>query len=559
MARKMAAHSQTLSKGFKPGSHMGQHLSHITQKLLACVCPLLSALAAGQQMQNTATSDGYAQPYRPQVHFSPQTHWTNDPNGLIFDKGEYHLFYQYNPFGDTWGHMSWGQAVSPDLLHWHELPVAIPEHDGTMIFTGSVVADTQNTSGLCHTGADCLVAIYTGASKPNGQDLQNQNLAYSQDRGRTWKQFSGNPVLDLHMSDFRDPSVSWNPVANSWVMAVSLPKEHKIRFYRSPDLKHWTVLSDFGPAGDTSGDWECPDLLHIPGDRAGNPGIWALKVGLNPGAPQGGSGEQYFLGSFDGKQFVPSSSAGSHGWTNYGKDDYCAISYNGLPPNRPPVLIGWMSNWDYAREVPTFPWRGQMSLPRKLSYVEDAAGLSLRQQPVVAPLREKARPIAASLTASTSRFSMAETDAPFELQLTFSSAPNEGAPAAFGVRLYTSASTWTEVGFDRGKQEFYVDRLHSGLRVAPSFPARTSAPLAPARPFTLDLVVDHSSVEAYAQDGTIAMTDLIFPPGQKTRIELFGTARGGARVSGSLWKLQSIWNAPSEHEPSAHIRTTGSK
>ena len=231
-----------------------------------------------------AQTSTYDQPYRPQVHFSPARNWTNDPNGLVYFQGEYHLFFQYNPFGDQWGHMSWGHAVSTDLLHWQELPVAIPEKDGIMIFTGSVVVDHENTTGFCAPKTDCLVAIYTGHSETQQGIRQTQNIAFSLDKGRTWTRYQDNPVLDLHLADFRDPSVSWDPAARHWIMAVSLPKEHKVRFYSSPNLKEWTQLSDFGPAEDTDGDWECPDLLKIPSSN-GKSTIWALKVGLNPGAP----------------------------------------------------------------------------------------------------------------------------------------------------------------------------------------------------------------------------------------------------------------------------------
>ncbi len=252
--------------------------------LLASAAPLLQ-------------SQDYSEQYRPQVHFSPRHNWTNDPNGLVYFEGEYHLFFQYNPFGDQWGHMSWGHAVSRDLLHWHELPVAIAENQDGMIFTGSVVVDRNNSGGFCAAGKACLVAIYTVHAQTANGIRQTQNIAYSRDRGRTWTRYAKNPVLDLQLTDFRDPSVSWNDEARRWIMAVSLPKEHKIRFYSSTDLKAWTLLSDFGPAGDVAGDWECPDLLRIPsGTGSGKPPIWALKVGLNPGAPQGGSGEQYFLG-----------------------------------------------------------------------------------------------------------------------------------------------------------------------------------------------------------------------------------------------------------------------
>jgi len=179
--------------------------------------------------------------------------WTNDPNGLVFFRGEYHLFFQYNPFGDQWGHMSWGHAVSRDRLHWRELPVAIPEHDGEMVFTGSVVVD-KNTSGLCGTKPECLVAVYTGHRSTPELTRQTQNLAYSLDQGRTWTRYDANPVIDLDMADFRDPSVFWDEPLKGWVMAVALPKQHKVRFYSSRDLKHWTELSDFGPAGEVGGD-----------------------------------------------------------------------------------------------------------------------------------------------------------------------------------------------------------------------------------------------------------------------------------------------------------------
>jgi fructan beta-fructosidase len=506
---------------------MGQIPRHVlcTVALALCSLPLL------------AQSPGYDQPYRPQVHFSPAQHWTNDPNGLVFFRGEYHLFFQYNPFGDQWGHMSWGHAVSTDLLHWHELPVAIPEKDGTMIFTGSVVVDHGNTSGFCGHGNECLVAIYTGHRVTPQETRQTQNIAYSLDSGRTWTPYQSNPVLDLHMADFRDPSVSWDPVARHWVMTVSLPKEHKVRLYSSPDLKAWTELSDFGPAGDTDGDWECPDLLRIPSSD-GAKSVWALKVGLNPGAPQGGSGEQYFLGEFDGKRFTQSSEPGSHGWTNYGKDDYCAISFNGLPKGERPILLGWMSNWQYAAKLPTAPWRGQMSLPRRLSYISDGAGLALKQEPVVAPLRGKLYELSALSTNTSALYGSGHRiRAPFEVKVNF------GRPvdSVFGLKLYSDQQHWTEVGFDTNKKEFYIDRTHTGGEVSPDFPVRTTAPLVATRPYDLTLIVDRSSVEAFAQDGTIAMTNLIFPSSSDLQLQIFPADAKPIQSEGQVWELHSIW------------------
>jgi fructan beta-fructosidase len=503
----------------------------------AVALPLLLAAAA---------SIGYDQPYRPQMHFSPREHWTNDPNGLVFFHGEYHLFYQYNPLGDEWGHMSWGHAVSRDLLHWRELPVAIPEQSGEMAFTGSVVVDRENTSGFCAPKTECLVAVYTGYRESPRPARQYQNLAYSLDDGRTWTRYARNPVIDLHMSDFRDPSVSWDETQHRWLMAVSLPLEHKVRFYASPNLKDWTPLSDFGPQGDVYGAWECPDLLQIPSED-GKKEIWALKVGLNPGAPQGGSGEQYFLGRFDGTHFVVSPESGAHGWTNYGKDDYCAISFNNLPaapvargdsaspaavPH--PVLIGWMNNWRYAAKLPTSPWRGQMSIPRKLSFLHDEAGLSLQQEPIIAPLRADRADISPPKSGATGEITL---QAPFELHLQF----GRDAPQTFGVRLYTDEQHWTEIAFDRSAEKFYMDRTQSGADIAPGFATKTTAPLVAGRLYDLQLIVDRSSIEAFAQNGTIAMTNLIFPPSRTNKIVLISTTETVPVEKAQSWHLKSIW------------------
>jgi fructan beta-fructosidase len=498
------------------------------------VCITALALCALPICAQTPT---YNQPYRPQVHFSPAENWTNDPNGLVYFQGEYHLFFQYNPFGDQWGHMSWGHAVSTDLLHWQELPVAIPEKDGIMIFTGSVVVDHENTTGFCAPKNDCLVAIYTGHSQTPQGTLQTQNIAFSLDNGRTWTRYRANPVLDLHLAGFRDPSVSWDPTARHWIMAVSLPKEHKVRFYSSPNLKEWTQLSDFGPAGATDGDWECPDLLSIPSTN-GKSSIWALKVGLNPGAPQGGSGEQYFLGNFDGKSFTQSSEPGSHGWTNYGKDDYCAISFNGLPKGQKPVLLGWMSNWQYASKLPTSPWRGQMSVPRRLSFAKDSTGLTLRQEPIIVPLRGRSIAISgSSLDISDKQQDEHPIRTPVEIRLRF----EHPAAEVFGVKLYSDKQHWTEIGFDTSKKEFYIDRTRSGGQIIPDFPIRTTAPMTTDRPYDLTLIVDRSSLEAYAQDGTIAMTNLIYPSSPNFTIQIFPKDARTLNGTGRLWELKSIW------------------
>jgi sucrose-6-phosphate hydrolase SacC (GH32 family) len=248
------------------------------------------------------SADYYSEPFRPQFHFTPERNWMNDPNGMVFYQGEYHLFYQYNPFGDKWGHMSWGHAVSPDLVHWQHLPLALAEEGGVMIFSGSAVVDWKNSSGFGQDGKPPLVAIYTGYHTTN--HLQSQYIAYSNDRGRTWTKYAGNPVINRNSTDFRDPKVQWYAPAKSWVMTVSLSAEHKVCFYGSDNLKDWKLLSQFGPAGATAGVWECPDLFELPIEGS-HEHRWVLAVNMNPGSIAGGSGGQYFIGQFDGTRFLP--------------------------------------------------------------------------------------------------------------------------------------------------------------------------------------------------------------------------------------------------------------
>ena len=320
-------------------------------------------------------------------------------------------------------------------------------------------------------------------------------------------------------------------------MAVSLPKEHKVRFYASPDLKAWTHLSDFGPAGDVAGDWECPDLLHVPEAAGKGSGMWALKVGLNPGALQGGSGEQYFLGDFDGKSFTLAPAARTQGWTNYGKDDYCAISFNDLPRAEKPLLLGWMSNWQYAAKLPTSPWRGQMSLPRRLSLVHDTAGAALKQEPVIEPLRRAGTPVRITATSAPRLADLGLQEPPYEIDLHFP----KGAETVFGLRIYADPTHFTEIAFDRTRHEFSIDRTRAGQTIAPDFPARTVAPLLADRPDDLKLIVDRSSVEAFVQGGTIAMTNLLYPLEKTQTVKIFTASGKPVPVQGTLWKLDSIW------------------
>jgi sucrose-6-phosphate hydrolase SacC (GH32 family) len=420
--------------------------------------------------------------------------------------------------------MTWGHAVSHDLLHWKQLPPAIPEADGIMIFTGSTVVDEHNLSGFCTNGKPCMVAIYTGHTPAsNGHPaLQTQNLAYSNDRGRTWTKYAGNPVLDLHMSDFRDPKVFWSRQTARWVMVVSLPNDHKVSIYGSQDLKHWSALSDFGPAGATAGQWECPELFELPLEGKQGATRWVLKIGLNPGARQGGSGEQYFIGRFDGTRFVNDNPVTQTMWTDYGKDCYCALTFNNLPPGRPIVMIGWMSNWQYAKDVPTTPWRGQMTFPRRLSLRMTPQGLRLIQLPLELKGFET-KPEGHSFRIAA------------EIPL--------GSAQEVGLRILSGNASYTLIGYDRKTQTLFFDRTHSGLTsFSKDFPGRTEAPLALEKPvLRLNVLVDRNSVEIFADDGRVASTNLVFPPASASGVEFYAKGGKPGDVSVDAGSIPSIW------------------
>ena len=456
----------------------------------------LVALAALALLAPAA--DLYRERFRPQFHFSPERNWTNDPCGLIYRNGEYHLFFQFNPFGDTWGHMSWGHAVSRDLVRWKQLPVAIPEAGGVMIYTGSSVLQGKR-----------IVSIWTADT---AQKHETQNLAFSDD-GRTWTKFPGNPVLDLNKKDFRDPRVLWHAPTKQWVMVVMLPAEYKAQFYSSPDLEHWTHLSDFGPAGVTREQWECPDFYELPVD--GNPKNmrWVLKIGTNPGHIAGGSGEQYFVGRFDGRRFTDDNPPEKSLWVDYGRDCYCEFSFNNAPAT---VALGWMSDWLYADKTPTSPWRGQMTIPRKLSLETTPEGIRLVQTPAE-QLKSLRRERLATLADATDTFEFAGD-----------------VPSGRTLRI---ALAGAELGYDPAKSEIYVDRTRGNVEFSPKFPVRTAAPVQlHGRALKLRVFVDRSSIEVFADGGRVTLTNLVYPTLPRAPSIL-----AGAIDNFEGWKLASIW------------------
>ena len=474
----------------------------------------------------------YAEPLRPRFHFTPARNFMNDPNGLVFDGGEYHLFYQHNPFGPEWGHMSWGHAVSPDLVHWTHLPVALREENGVMIFSGSVVADPDDTSGLCGPPAgraSCLIAIYTG----HGLGKQTQNLAFSTDRGRTWTKYAGNPVLDLGLKEFRDPKVFWHAPTRRWILLTVLADQHKLRIFGSSDLKAWEALSDFGPAGATGGAWECPDLFPLAVDGASGDTRWVLDIDINPGGQAGGSGGQYFVGTFDGRTFVNDNPPATTLWVDYGKDFYATLSFSGVPASDGRrIWMGWMSNWLYANVEPTAPWRGVQSVPRALSLTRRPEGIRLVQTPVaeLRTLRTTSEPTLLTAPATLPAFGRDRAGGPAGRGRGCGAAPVQRGRGRGRHRGGRAGPRRV-----RRPPPLAPDRLPRGLpgaargaRALEGRPGHAPDPVRPQHP---------RGLRGRRRDG---VSERVYPTRPLERIEVLRT---GASAVGPvrLWALQSIW------------------
>ncbi len=489
--------------------------------------------------------------HRPQYHYSAERGWLNDPNGLVWLAGEYHLFYQHNPFGDVWGHMGWGHAVSVDLVHWQELPVALAEDAQHSVFSGSVVLDHTHSSGLGDGQTPPLVALYTACSRrPEGG--QAQALAFSTDQGRTWTRYAGNPVLDLGERDFRDPKVFWHAPSDRWVMVVVLPNERCALFYASTDLKAWQPLSRFEAPFEGQGLWECPDLLPLP-TPDGEP-VWLLKVDVLAGHPSGGSGARIFFGHFDGQRFVAEPEAAPQ-WADHGADFYAAQSFAHLPAGQPqPVWLAWLNNPRYAHQLPTSPWRGQMTVPRTLQARRGPAGhWQLLQQPWpgLLALRGEALP-GPDLSLMDSGYSAtgpsrAWRQAEVVLTLEMGGANEAGLCVLFGdegcaVAFDADTSERLRVGYDATRQAVFVDRSRSGFLPAGDalYPQRRWAAgtaLVAGQPLRLRVLMDRCSVEVFVGDGEAVLTEQLLPSGDCAQLGVYALD-GAAHFSGlCCWPL----------------------
>ena len=478
-----------------------------------------------EAVSEISTFNEYNEPFRPQFHFSPPANWMNDPNGMVFHKGEYHLFYQYYPDSNVWGPMHWGHATSKNLVEWENLPVAIAPDSLGWIFSGSAVFDSENSSGLGTAENPPLVAIYTYHDNVKGDagriDFQTQGIAYSLDDGVTWDKFKDNPVLaNPGIKDFRDPKVTKVEIEGKTAWIMSLAVKDKISFYSSPNLIEWTHESDFNPDWAAYGGvWECPDLFPLTSPEGDQK--WILLVSINPGGPNGGSATQYFVGDFDGESFTTNQKEIK--WLDHGTDNYAGVTWSNVPDSDGRKLfIGWMSNWDYAQVVPTEVWRSAMTLPRTLSLYREGEELWLASNPVkeFEQLRDQPSIVKGEKVALENEL------------LEISLKPKAGD---FSATFENEYGEILVIG--KKADELFIDRSNSGLtNFKDGFASVMTAPLNEIKINELRILLDRSSVEVFVNDGALAMTALVFPEHGYSDLLL-----DGFEAENKLYSLKSIW------------------
>ncbi|HAO06210.1 MAG TPA: glycosyl hydrolase family 32 [Chryseobacterium sp.] len=498
--------------------------------LISSVVLLLASCAS---VKKQTINPDYSDAHRPQIHFSPKKGWMNDPNGMVYHNETYHLFFQHYPDGTKWGPMHWGHATSKDLVHWQEQKIALyPDSLGT-IFSGSAVIDKNNTAGF---GKNAMVAIFTHHNmeieKTGSDKYQYQSLAYSLDDGKTWTKYNGNPVLpNPGIRDFRDPKVFWYEEGKKWIMTLAT-LDH-ITFYSSPDLKNWKEESKFGKTiGAHGGVWECPDLFQLTYNGEQH---WVLIVNINPGGPNGGSATQYFVGDFDGKTFKPYQT--DTRWLDYGPDEYAGVTWDNTGSRK--LFIGWMSNWQYANEVPTESWRSAMTISRELGLNKIGNKYLVTSKPVqeLKVLNQKEFKIN---TVSTPHFNLSEKagalNGPARLSIT------SNQIRSFDITLSNDLGEKVVIGFDTRKNEYFIDRTQSGkIDFEKGFAAKHVSPrfsLKNEMDFTL--VIDDASVELFADEGLSVMTSIFFPTKNYTNISI-NSNDGFVVKTLTYTKMNPIW------------------
>lgn len=438
--------------------------------------------------------------WRPLYHHTPAWGWMNDPNGLFYKDGVWHLFYQWNPYGSQWENMHWGHSVSSDLVNWQNLGCGIePDALGT-VFSGCCVVDEQNTAGF---GFGAIIAMYTSAG-----ESQTQSLAYSTDGGKTFTKYGKNPVVVANTPDFRDPHIFWNKEIKAWNLILAAGQE--MRIYTSKNLKDWHYESSFGREyGSHEGVWECPDLFPLTVEGTDEK-KWVLLCNINPGGPAGGSATQYFTGSFDGHTFKCDTASETTLWLDYGKDNYATVSFDNAPSNRR-VIIGWMSNWQYANQVPTHQYRSANTIARE-PYLFKEAGLTLCGSRPASEMQATKGKTALKTTfkAGLKRIKniFKNPQGAYGLTMKLNAAKGE----LLTITLSNAKNEQVSMTYDEASSTFTVNRNKSGLTAfSPDFPTEAKAPVHGGTLKELQLYVDNSSIEAFLNDGKTVMSTIMFP------------------------------------------------
>lgn len=470
--------------------------------------------------------------YRPVYHHTPVYGWMNDPNGMFYKDGVYHLYFQYNPYGSMWANMTWGHSTSTDLTHWtYEGTAIVPDAWGA-IFSGSCVVDKDNTAGF---GKGAVVAFYTSAKSTPWGDIQSQSMAYSLDNGKTFIKYEHNPILTSTERDFRDPKVFWYAPGKHWVMMLAVGQEMQI--YSSGNLKVWKKESSFGAMqGAHGGVWECPDLVELPIEGTKEK-KWVLICNLNPGGPFGGSAAQYFVGSFDGKKFVNESPTQTK-WLDWGKDNYATVTWSNAPAGRC-IALGWMSNWQYANNVPTTQYRSANTLARDLTLYRVGGELYLKSKP--SPEIKKARAEEKKIPTFEVKGNyevaslLADNKGAYEIEMAIE---NKGT-SKIDFSLMNEKGEKVAMYYDVVRKQFVMDRSASGIvGFSRDFPAVTVAPVRNTDQIHLRLFIDRSSVEAFGEEGGYVMTNLVFPAEPYNRM-VFSSDKGSYIVkSMNVYRLQ---------------------
>ena len=470
--------------------------------------------------------------FRPLYHHTPAYGWMNDPNGMFYKDGVYHLYFQHNPYGSTWGNLSWGHSTSTDLVNWEFQGDPVTPDAWGMIFSGSAVVDYENTAGF---GKGAVVAFYTSARPSQWGDSQSQSIAYSLDNGQTFTKYEGNPVLTSRDRDFRDPKVFWYAPGKHWVMILAVGQEMQI--FSSANLKKWKYESSFGAKqGSHGGVWECPDLIELPIEGTKEK-RWVLICNINPGGPFGGSATQYFVGTFDGKKFTNEAPTETK-WMDWGKDNYATVTFSNAPDGRV-VALGWMSNWQYQTVMPTLQYRGSNTIARDLSLYEQDGELLLKSAPAAEMLEARGEkrtfPSFRVKESYTINKLLEDNRGAYELEVNIK---NSGA-SRIVLRLSNGKGERVYMHVDTQRRQFVMERSESGLtEFSRDFPAMTVAPVGDTDDIRLRIYVDRSSIEVFGNEGEYVMTNRVFPSEPYNTLT-FETVRSGFVVKElNVYKLK---------------------